>query len=148
MGGNAQPKQSLAEWILDELAAGKQVGGFTDAYFCPMLVNDLAEVLLTMMDRGLSGIYHVVSSERISKYDFARRVAMTFNLGMDCVAPMSMAAAKLRAPRPVDPSLSTEKIRAALGKSMPDVDTGLRSFRASHESGYRDQLKSFLVGAS
>jgi dTDP-4-dehydrorhamnose reductase len=142
-GWNVQPKQSLAEWILDEIAAGKQVGGFTDVYFCPMLVNDLAEVLLTMMDRGLSGLYHVVSSERISKYDFAKRVAMTFNLGIDSVAPMSMAAAKLRAPRPIDPSLSTEKIRAALGKSMPDVDSGLRRFRYLRDSGYRDQLKSF-----
>jgi len=147
-GWNAQPKQSFAEWVLDEIGAGKQVRGFADVYFCPLLANDLAEVLLTMLDRGLSGIYHVVSSERISKYDFAKRVARTFNLGMDCVAPMSILAAKLRVPRPIDASLNTEKIRAALGRPMPDIDTGLRRFRELHESGYRNQLKSFLAGAS
>jgi dTDP-4-dehydrorhamnose reductase len=145
-GWNAQPKQSFAEWVLDEIGAGKQVRGFADVYFCPLLANDLAEVLLTMLDRGLSGIYHVASSERISKYDFAKRVATTFNLGPDGIAPASILAAKLRAPRPIDPSLNTEKIRAALGRSMPDVDTGLRRFRDLHESGYRNQLKSFLTG--
>ena len=101
-----------------------------------------------MLDRGLSGIYHVVSSERISKYDFAKRVAMTFNLGMDRVMPMSILAAKLRAPRPIDPSLNPAKIRVALGRPMPDVDTGLRRFRDLHDSGYHNQLKSFLVRAS
>jgi len=146
-GWNAQPKQSFAEWVLDEIAAGKQVRGFSDVYFCPMLVNDVADVLLTMLDRGLSGIYHVVSSERISKYDFAKRVAMAFNLRVDGVVPMSILDAKLRAPRPVDPSLNTKKIGAALGRLMPDVDAGLRRFRDLHESGYHNHLKSFLVGA-
>ena len=147
-GWNAQPKQSLAECILDQIAAGKQLGGFADVYFCPMLVDDLAEVLLTMLERGLSGLYHVVGSERISKYDFAKRVAMTFRLGMDCVAPRSIVEANLRAPRPTDPSLNTEKISAVLGRPMPDVDAGLRRFRQLRESGYRNQLKSFLVRAS
>jgi len=146
-GWNAQPKQSFAEWVLDEITAGKQVRGFADVYFCPMLANDVADVLLSMLDRGLSGIYHVVSSERISKYDFAKRVAETFNLGMDHVVPMSILDAKLRAPRPVDPSLNTEKIGAALGRLMPDIDSGLRRFRDLHEHGYHNQLKSFLVGA-
>jgi dTDP-4-dehydrorhamnose reductase len=121
------------------------VRGFDDVYFCPMLVNDVAEVLLTMLDRGLSGVYHVVGSERISKYEFAKRVAKTFNLATDCVVPVSIVKAQLRALRPLDASLNTEKIRAALGKPMPDVDTGLHRFRDLDESGYRNQLKSFAV---
>jgi len=145
-GWNAQAKQSFAEWVLDEIAAGRQMLGFSDVYFCPLLANDLADLLLAMLDRGLGGIYHVVSSERISKYEFAQRVAAIFNLGADRVAPMSIRTANLRAPRPADPSLNTDKICAALGRAMPDIDTGLRRFRELHESGYRNQLKSFLVG--
>jgi dTDP-4-dehydrorhamnose reductase len=146
-GWSAQSKPSFAEWILDEIAAGRQVHGFSDVYFCPLLANDLAEVLLTMLDGGLSGIYHAAGSERISKYDFAKRVAMTFDLGTDCVAPVSIFAARLRAPRPVDPSLNTQKIRAALGRSMPDVDAGLRRFRELSESGYSGRIKGFPVKA-
>jgi dTDP-4-dehydrorhamnose reductase len=146
-GWNAQPKQSLAEWILDEVQSGKQVRGFDDVYFCPMLVNDLAEILLTMLDHGLSGIYHVVGSERISKYEFARRVVKTFDLAASCVVPTSVVEAQLRAPRPLDSSLNTEKIREALGRRMPDVNTGLRRFRELGEDGYRNRLKSLLAKA-
>lgn len=146
-GWNAQPKQSLAEWILDDVRTRKPVSGFADVYFCPMLANDLAEVLLTMLDLGLNGIYHVAGSERISKYDFATRVAKTFSLATDCVVPTSLVEARLVAPRPVDSSLNTEKVRIALGRPMPDVNQGLRQFRLLHESGYQNQLKSFLVGA-
>jgi dTDP-4-dehydrorhamnose reductase len=112
-----------------------------------MLANDLAEVLLTMLDRGLNGIYHVAGSERISKYDFATRVAKTFSLATDCVVPTRLVEARLVAPRPLDSSLNTRKVRMALGRLMPDVDQGLCRFRQLHESGYRDQLKGFLVGA-
>jgi dTDP-4-dehydrorhamnose reductase len=146
-GWNAQPKQSVAEWILDDLRTRKPVRGFADVYFCPMLANDVAEVLLTMLDRGLNGIYHVAGSERISKYDFVTRVAKTFSLATDCVVPTSIVEARLLAPRPLDSSLNTEKVRMALGRPMPDVDQGLCRFRQLHESGYRNQLKCFLVGA-
>lgn len=146
-GWNAQPKQSLAEWILDDIGARKPVRGFADVYFCPMLANDVAEVLLAMLDRGLNGIYHVAGSERISKYDFAMRVAKTFSLATDWVVPTSIVEARLVAPRPLDSSLKTEKVRRALGRPMTDVDQGLRRFRELYESGYCNQLKSFLVGA-
>lgn len=146
-GWNAQPKRSLGEWILEDLRTGQLVRGFADVYFCPMLANDVAEVLLAMLDRRLSGVYHVAGSERISKYDFATRVAKTFGLAADCIVPTSVVEARLPAPRPRDSSFNTEKVRTALGRPMPDVDTGLRRFLQLRENGYRNQLKSFLIGA-
>ena len=145
-GWNVQKKQSLAEWVLGLLAAGKEVGGFTDVHFSPMLVNDLAEVLLSMLDRQLRGLYHVVGSERISKYEFARRVAMAFGFEPERVVPTRVVDASLRAARPLDVSLSTEKVRLALGRAMPDVNSGLRRFRALQQSGYPQQLRSYLTG--
>ena len=143
-GWNAQNKFSLAEWILAQLLSGKQVPGFTDVQFTPILVNDLAEVLLTMLDRGLSGLYHVGGSEKISKFEFARRVASVFGLDPGQVVPARIAEAQLRAQRPPDMSLNTEKVRAALGYPMPDVETGLRRFRELQEAGYPQKLKSYL----
>jgi dTDP-4-dehydrorhamnose reductase len=145
-GWNVQNKQSLAEWVLRQLAAGKEIGGFTDVHFSPMLVNDLAEVLLSMLDRRLSGLYHVVGSERISKYEFARRVAMASGFEPERVLPARVVDASLRAARPLDVSLNTGKVSVALGRAMPDVDSGLRRFRALHQSGYPQQLRSYLAG--
>jgi dTDP-4-dehydrorhamnose reductase len=77
-GLNARDKLSLAEWILSELSAGNLVPGFTDVWFCPTLANDLPELILDMLHRKLTGIFHATGRDKISKYDFARKVAETF----------------------------------------------------------------------
>jgi len=145
-GWNAQPKRSLAEWMLDQLHRKKCLNGFVDVFFCPMLANDLAEILLDMLDRGLTGIYHVVGSERISKYEFGRRIAVAFGFDPEWVRPIRLADAQLRALRPLDVSLNTEKISRTLGRLMPGVNESLNRFLALRDRGYADQLKSYLAG--
>ena len=134
-GWNAGPKRSLAEWILTQLNLGNVVPGFSDVSFCPVLANEVAEVMLGLLDRNLTGLYHVVGSERVSKYEFARRVASQFGFDPGQVVPTRLADAKLKARRPHDTSLNTEKIRAALGRPMSDVETGLRRFAQLQAQG-------------
>ena len=147
-GWNAQDKQSLAEWILSEMTAGKRVPGFTDVHFSPILANDLADVLLDMSGHELSGLYHVAGSERISKYEFARQVAETFGFDPGRIVPTPMAVAHLRAPRPSDVSLNTELISKTLGYAMPDVKSGLQKFKELNEQEFPQRLKSYLIGAN
>jgi dTDP-4-dehydrorhamnose reductase len=144
-GWKAQSKRSLAEWILEQLARGEVVRGFTDVFFCPIFTGDLSEILLAMLDQDLRGLFHVVGSERVSKYEFARRVAASFGFDAHQVIASEMAEAKLKAPRPRDTSLNTEKICAALRRPMPDVDSGLSRFIQSRDS-HTGQLKSCLTG--
>lgn len=132
-GLNRHGRKGLAQWILDQLSRGETLQGFTDVFFCPLLVTDLAEILLTIQDLELAGIYHVVGSERISKFEFARRLATAFGFGPDQVIPSSIADANLRATRPQDTSLRTGKISMALGRSMPDVISGIQRFRDLNE---------------
>jgi dTDP-4-dehydrorhamnose reductase len=146
-GWNLQPKQSIAEWILGQLTQGREVPGFTDVIFCPILANDLAEILLAMTDDQLAGTYHVVGSERVSKYEFGRRVASTFGFDPAKVVPARLGDARLKAPRPFNTSLNTEKICAALTRSMPDVDSGLKRF-AELRSAYANSSRSVPDGVA
>ena len=41
--------RSLAEFFLNNLLAGDTMRGFMDVYFCPLLVNDLVEILLKIL---------------------------------------------------------------------------------------------------
>ena len=145
-GWNAQKKDSLAEWVLKQLTLGNLVPGFCDVIFCPMLVNDLAEILLALLDRDLAGLYHVVGAEPVSKYEFARQVASTFGFDPGQVVSTYLAAARLKAQRPRNSSLNTAKASAVLGRSMPNVEAGLRRFAQLRENGYVDRIKSHLAG--
>lgn len=141
-GWNLQNKDSLAEWILGRLELGQQVPGFQDVFFTPILVNDLAKILLEMMDKGLHGVYHVVGGERCSKFNFAQRLAEVFALEKTLVVPASLHTSHLRAPRPRDTSLVTEKVCQALGRRMPDIGQGLERFKSLRDNGFVLQLKA------
>lgn len=147
-GWNAQNKQSLAEWVLGRLQEGKDVPGFTDVFFNPILVEDLSDVLLAMLDRRLTGLYHVVGGERVSKYHFAGQVAEMFGFPAQRVRAASVEDGTLRAARPRDTSLNTTKIRSELGRDMPDVASGLRKFKELSDRGYPARLKSYLSGVT
>ncbi len=140
-GYNAQPKRSLGEQILAKLQRGEIVPGWQDVVFTPLLVNDLAELMLLMMQRGLSGVYHVAGADALSKFEFARRIAATFGYDPHLIRATELQALRLPAPRPRDTSLKTEKIVRALGRPMPDVDGGLRRFKELSAQGWPARLK-------
>jgi dTDP-4-dehydrorhamnose reductase len=146
-GWNAQDKMSLAEWMLDRLEAGQTLPGFYDIVFTPILVNHLSEVVLDMIELKLRGIYHVAGSQSCSKYEFALQLAGVFGLNKDLIQSVTGAnSVDLKALRPRNTSLRTNKIKEALSRPMPDVEAGLQHFKALRDSGFVRQLKALREG--
>jgi len=127
-------KPSLAEWILERLEAGLEVPGFTDVIFSPILVNHLAAPILQLLREGYSGIFHVAGSWSGSKYEFAARLAETFEFDRNDILPAKLEGATLKAPRPLDTSLDVRKVSRVLNLQMPGLDEGLHRFRVLRTS--------------
>jgi dTDP-4-dehydrorhamnose reductase len=141
-GWSLQGRRSLGEFFVNNLRAGKPVMGFTDVIFCPLLVNDLAAIFSEMLEKGLSGVYHTVSSECLSKYEFCRRVAAQFGLDGSLIQPTRVADSGLTAARAPNLSLNTEKLAGALGHSLPAIAPALERFHSLEQQGYRQRLRS------
>ena len=139
-GWSLSGKRSLAEFFFYNLSAGKPVMGFTDVYFCPLLVNHLAQVLLKMLDLGLSGLYHTVSSECVSKYAFGVAIAGKFDLDEALVRPTSVADGGLAAARSPNLTLRSDKLAKALGETLPNLSTGLQGLYTLYQQGYPQSL--------
>jgi dTDP-4-dehydrorhamnose reductase len=77
-GWSLSGTRSLAEFFYNNLSTGQRANGFTDVRFCPMFVGDLADTLVRMLEKGLSGLYHTVGSEALAKYDFGVKIARQF----------------------------------------------------------------------
>jgi dTDP-4-dehydrorhamnose reductase len=144
-GWSISGKRSLAEFFYYNLQAGKQVLGFTDIYFSPVLANDLAGVLLAMFDKKLAGLYHSVSSETLTKYDFGLRIARRFSLNEGLVKPSSVEEAGLKAARSPRLTLKTDKLARALGKPMPAIAQGIERLYALYLQGYPQMLKDLAA---
>ncbi len=149
-GWSLHGRRSLAEFFYNNLSAGKGVMGFTDVFFCPLLVNDIAGVFLEMLELGLQGLYHVVSGaergECLSKYEFGVRLAQTFELDASLIRPASiqeaMAIAGLKTARSPLLTLRTDKLTAALGHPTPDTTGGIRRLYDLYRQGYPQMLRS------
>lgn len=142
-GWSLRGKRSLAEFFITNLSQNKIIHGFTDVYFCPMFVNDLGNTLLKMLEKRLSGLYHVVGPQAMSKYQFGVEIARKFGLPEANIVPKSIRASTLTAPRSQNLCLSTAKVSTALGEPLPSFSTGLERFYAQYQQGYPQKLRSY-----
>jgi dTDP-4-dehydrorhamnose reductase len=139
-GWSLSGKRSLAEFFYYNLAAGKQVKGFTDVYFCPLLANDLAEIFIDMLAADLQGLYHVVSSECISKYDFGLNLSQQFGLDRELISPTSVTEGGFMAVRSPNLTLNSDKLKKAIHNPLPGLSTGMKRFYTLYQQGYPQKL--------
>ncbi len=138
-------QRSLAEFFVYSLLGGKKVMGFTDVFFCPLHVNQLGETLLRMVALDLSGLYHVVSSQALSKFDFGVRIARAFGLDESLIQPVSWLEGGLKAARSPKLTLRTDKLSAALGEPLPDLASGVARFYEQFEQGLPLRLRGYAL---
>ena len=141
-------RRSLAEFFVNNLGEGKNVNGFTDVIFCPMLVNDTARLLLEMLQKGLRGLYHVVGGQAMSKYQFGVEVARTFGFDESLITPRSVEGSGLSAKRSHNLWLSTHKLSTDLGHEIPSFSTGLAEFYTQFRQGYPQKIRSYQQDAT
>lgn len=144
-GYSLEGKRSLAEFFLYNLAAGTRVFGFNDVFFCPLLVQHLGDILLEMVKNDLQGLFHVVSPQSLSKYEFGVSIARLFGLNEGLVESVSVNRAGLKAPRSPNLTLNVEKLKGMLNLPIPDQKSGLQKFYQLFEDGYPEKLKSYLA---
>jgi dTDP-4-dehydrorhamnose reductase len=141
-GWSLKGQRSLAEWFFNNLDAGKQIRGFTDVFFCPLLANHLAALLLAMLENRLSGLYHVVSSDCISKYEFGRAIARRFGFDERLIIASSVTEAGLTALRSPNLTLKTSKLSLALGEPPPGLPEGIEGFFTLYRDGYPAMIRA------
>jgi dTDP-4-dehydrorhamnose reductase len=142
-GWSLGAKRSLSEFFVNNLSDGKNVNGFTDVIFCPLWVNHLSRTLVEMLEKNLSGLYHVVGAQAMSKYQFGVEVARKFGLRESLIAPQSVERSGLTARRSHNLWLSVHKLSTDLGREIPHFSTGLDGFYTQYQQGYPQKIRSY-----
>jgi dTDP-4-dehydrorhamnose reductase len=120
-------KQNFATWTINQLKQNKEITVVEDHYNTPTLADNLAEIIIEAVQEDLQGIYHASGSERISRYEFAQRIAQTFRLAQSLIKPIKMnQLTAWIAKRPKDSSLNTKKIQKQLKTKPINITEGLK----------------------
>jgi dTDP-4-dehydrorhamnose reductase len=128
-------KQNFTTWIINQLKQGKETTVVNDHYNTPTWAGNLAEIAIEVAEKNLRGLYHASGRERISRYEFAKQIARTFNLDADLVKPVKMSQLTAWiAKRPKDSSLNTGKIQKQLKTKPLNITEGLNKMKEEMET--------------
>jgi len=144
-GWSLSGKRSLAEFFHHNLTNNKSMSGFTDVIFCPMFVNHTARTLIKMLEKNMSGLYHLVGTQAMSKYQFGVEIARKFSLQESEISPKSILTSSLTARRAHNVALSIHKLSTDLGETLPEFSTGLDEFYTQYTQGFPQKIRSYAL---
>ena len=110
----AAGKVNFALWLIETLQKGQPVKIVTDQWNTPTLNTNLADMTLEVAERRLNGTYHLCGATRVSRFEFAEKIAETFDLDKTLIEKVTASQFSWPAKRPADSSLDTSKAQRNL----------------------------------
>lgn len=126
----AAGKINFALWLINKLRQKEPVKIVVDQWNSPTLNTNLAEMTCEILQRKLTGVYHLSGATRISRYDFAKSIASTFDVEPTLIVPSASSEFAWAAKRPKDSSLNVEKAQNALTNKPLPVGQALSQLRS------------------
>jgi dTDP-4-dehydrorhamnose reductase len=122
--GKSPKKNGLLDFFYLNFMSKQISKGFSDVYFTPIYAKDAVHLIRQIIQSNSPGVYHVAGAERLSKYEFGKKIARAMNTSEQLVVPTPYKTASLQVDRTLELSLSTEKIRS-LGYTIPSLASGI-----------------------
>jgi dTDP-4-dehydrorhamnose reductase len=117
-----------AQWMIDDLQAGKPVRLWADELRCPIWVESLAAAVVELAGMSYTGPLHVAGAQVLTRYEFGVRMLRFHGVDPSPVVPMPSPKDKLR---PLDCTLDCSRARVLLSTPLPGVDEVLERERDS-----------------
>jgi len=125
----ATGKVNFALWILDKLRNNEPIKIITDQWVSPTLNTNLAEMILETIEKRHTGIYHLSGATPINRYDFATKIAETFQLDKKIISKTKSSDMNWHAKRPRNTSLNVEKATNTLDKKPLKIEEALNTLK-------------------
>jgi dTDP-4-dehydrorhamnose reductase len=125
----AAGKINFALWLLDKLRKREQVKVFVDQWNSPTLNSSLADMTLEVVERKLTGVFHLSGASRINRYEFAMALAKTSGVDESLVVPARSEELSFPAKRPKDSSLDTTKAQQTLKHKPLQIAEALKRLK-------------------
>lgn len=118
-------KKSLFEWAYSELGQHKGINGFSNMYFNPMYVGQLAKCIAGFVSNKIPfGTYNVAADEKISKYEFLLKIATAFEFPRNAISEVTFNQNDFAPPRALNTTLDNSKIKSVFSDFDFSIDTG------------------------
>ena len=128
-GWNQTQKLNFATWIINNLKQGKEIKVLIDQHVSPTLNTNLAEMLLEIAEKKMTGTLHTAGASRVSRHEFALKLAEVFGLSNGVIRPSRTDEMLWKAKRPRDSSLNISKADVLLNAKPMELNQALKKMR-------------------
>jgi len=118
-------RKSFSDVIINELRNKRSISLFKDVYYTPILISSLINTIVKLTELDATGIFNVVSSTRLSKYEFGIKLAEKFNLDVSLIEQGCLNENINLVSRPYDMSLSNKKLKKSINNDEFNIDDDL-----------------------
>jgi len=112
-------------WIIDQLYKNNKMSIVNDQINTPTLADNLAENIIEVIKKDLTGIYHLSGLSCISRLDFSKKIAKTFGYSDNLISSISSEKLKQIAPRTLESCLKCDKI-VENGVNLLKIDQSIK----------------------
>ncbi|MGA9141268.1 MAG: sugar nucleotide-binding protein [Methanocella sp.] len=124
--------ENFVSHVYDQIKTGQKVELARDMYFSPILIDDAVNAIKTLVTNRMNGWYNIAGPERVSHYEFGKKIAAVFGLDEDLLVPVSAANLGMTVRMPMDTSLDITKLSTLV--KVHGIDQGLFAMRANMEN--------------
>jgi len=118
-------KSGFIQWLISSLATHRPLRVFENLYFSPTSIQHLYERLRDLIQQKLTNeIIHVTDNERISRFDFSRKLAHFLGFDANLIQPDHYQS-QGEVPMLKDSSLNSDRVFGKLG-GQPGIDAQLQ----------------------
>ena len=111
-------------WVIDQLYKNNKMSIVNDQINTPTLADNLAENIIEIIKKDLTGIFHLSGLSCISRLDFSKKIAKTFGYSDNLISSISSEKLKQFAPRSLESCLNCDKI-VQYGVNLLNIDQSI-----------------------
>ncbi len=123
-------RQAFSDWIINSLRSGEPITLYDNVFFTPFYIGVIIDACHDLIAQHAKGIYHLTSSNRLSKYEFGIKLADVFGLDKDLIAHGEYIVGT-GTPRPLDMSLDNSKALQKLSLEHMPIDASIAELKAN-----------------
>jgi dTDP-4-dehydrorhamnose reductase len=120
---------SFSMWMENRFHHNQIVPLYVDQFRSPILVDNLAEILLELCDSDFTGILHAGGANRIDRFSFGQQMCDIFGYETSLLQPTHMSDHTPLAARPRDVSLNIDKAISILKTNILTTEQGLHHLK-------------------
>lgn len=113
-------------YVIDNLKNQKEIETTYDVFNSVTLVDSLIKSIFLAIEKDVSGLFHVVDSTCVNRFEFAKCIAKIFKFDDKLIKKVSIDDIGVIAKRPKNTCLNNSKAKKSLGIKFRTLEEGIK----------------------